>query len=151
MRYIKNMVGIKAVVVYLFAVGLIRVGALRLIGRLSSLDVLVSFILGSLLSRGITGSATLGETTLASACLVAAHWIMATVTYKSERWARWLKRAPVRLVEDGVILRDNLRSARVSEGDLLEGLRQQGTASLEKVKCAYLERGGQISVVEKDA
>jgi uncharacterized membrane protein YcaP (DUF421 family) len=143
--------GLKAVVVYLFAVGLVRVGALRLIGRLTSLDVLVAFILGSLLSRGITGSASLGATMAASACLVAAHWLMATITYKSQRWARYLKRSPLVLVKDGRLVPENLKTARVSEGDLLEGLRQNGTDAVEKVKCAYLERNGEISVVEKEA
>lgn len=137
----------KSLLVYAFAVGLVRAGALRLIGRLSSLDVLVGFILGSLLSRGVTGRSSLEETAAASAVLVAVHWAVATLTYRSERWARWLKRPPIKLVEDGVCLRENMRRARVSEGDLLEGLRQHGLDSASRVRCAYLERNGEISAV----
>ena len=142
---------VKAVLVYLFAVILVRFGALRLIGHMTSLDMLVSVILGSLLSRGITGGASLGATMASSAALVAVHWLIATLTYASPRWARWLKRTPVLLIEDGVPLSDNLRRARVSEGDLQEGLRQHGTDSLRRVKSAHLERDGEISVVPKDA
>src|SRR6187551_1793352 len=64
----------RAVLVYIMGVAVIRVGKSRLIGRFTSLDVIVGFILGSLLSRGITGHASLSGTFVASAALVAAHW-----------------------------------------------------------------------------
>lgn len=141
---------VKSLLVYAFAVGLVRAGALRLIGRLSSLDVLVGFILGSLLSRGVTGHASLEDSAAASVVLVAAHWVVATVTFRSERWARWLKRPPIMLIKDGSCLWDNMRRARVSEGDLLEGLRQHGLDSASRVRCAYLERNGEISAVRAE-
>ena len=59
--------------------------------------------------------------------------------------------APVVLVKDGRLVHDNMRKARVSESDLLEGLRQEGGVdSVEKVKCAYLELNGEIKVVARE-
>jgi len=55
------------------------------------------------------------------------------------------------LVKDGRLVHDNMRKARVSESDLLEGLRQEGGVdSVEKVKCAYLELNGEIKVVARE-
>lgn len=140
----------KSLLMYCFAVGLVRAGALRLVGRLSSLDVLVGFMLGSLLSRGVTGPATLEETAAACVMLVVVHWVVTTLAFHSERWGRWLKRPPVQLVKDGVCLRDNMRRARVSEGDLLEGLRHNGMDRASQARCAYLERDGEISAVRRE-
>src|SRR5258705_4546048 len=48
----------RAVVVYLVGLAIIRIGKSRSIGRITPLDVILGFVLGSLLSRRITGHAS---------------------------------------------------------------------------------------------
>ncbi len=59
---------------YLAGLVVVRIGKSRLISRTTSLDVILGFILGSLLSRGITGHASISGTIVASAVIVAVHW-----------------------------------------------------------------------------
>jgi uncharacterized membrane protein YcaP (DUF421 family) len=66
----------RAAVVYLVGLAVVRLGKSRLIGRVTAVDVLLGFILGSLLSRGITGHASLSGTTTASAMLVFVHGLV---------------------------------------------------------------------------
>jgi len=67
--------------VYVIGVAIVRLGKSRLIGRSTSLDVILGFILGSLLSRGITGHASISGTAVRSAALVAMHWWFTAVAY----------------------------------------------------------------------
>ena len=52
----------RAVVVYLAGLAIIRLGKSRSIGRITPLDALLGFVLGSLLGRGITGHASISGT-----------------------------------------------------------------------------------------
>ena len=45
----------RAVAVYLIGIAILRIGKSRIISCVTTVDVLLGFILGSLLSRGITG------------------------------------------------------------------------------------------------
>ena len=54
------------------------------------------------------------------------------------------------LLRDGQVLRNRLNSERVDTNDILEAAReQQGLESLDQIKLAVLERGGQISIVPR--
>src|SRR5262245_17776758 len=65
----------RAVVVYVVGVAIVRIGKSRIVSRMTPLDVIIGFILGSLLSRGITGHASLSGTAAASIAIVACHWV----------------------------------------------------------------------------
>ena len=85
---------------------------------------------------------------LSARILVAAHYILATLTYSSHALGRIFKRSPILLVENGLPVPRNMRRARVTEHDLKEGLRlRKGVDDLALVRAAYLERNGEISVV----
>src|SRR5690348_16039619 len=73
----------RAVVVYIAVLALIRIGKSRSIGRISPIDVLLGFILGSLASRGITGHASLSGTVASSAALVFTHWVLTLIACQS--------------------------------------------------------------------
>jgi uncharacterized membrane protein YcaP (DUF421 family) len=146
-----GMVALKAVVVYTVGLILVRIGKSRLISRASPLDVLLGFILGSLLSRGITGSASITGTTVASIVLIAMHWLFTWIAYKSHTFGQLIKGHTRPIIKDGQLLRDVMRESHISEQDLLEQLRLH--ANLEdpkKVKIAYKERSGEVGVVKLD-
>jgi len=58
-------------VMYVIGLIVVRAGKSRLLARATALDLILAFILGSLISRGINGSASLSGTTVAVATLVA--------------------------------------------------------------------------------
>src|SRR5215212_3593674 len=71
-----HQVAARAVVIYLIGIVIVRLGKSRLISRVTAIDVLLGFILGSLLSRGITGHASISGTALSSADIVFVHWLL---------------------------------------------------------------------------
>jgi uncharacterized membrane protein YcaP (DUF421 family) len=140
----------RAIAVYIIGMVLVRIGKSRLISRASPLDVIVGFIIGSLLSRGITGHASISDTFIASAALVFAHWFVTRLTFHSHTLGKLLKGNSYLLVDDGRILWDNLSRSHFSEHDLMEAIRvKTNVEDLAQVHHAYKERNGEISVILK--
>jgi len=143
-------VAARAAVVYVVGVALVRIGKSRLISRSTPLDVILAFILGSLLSRGITGSAAISETALASAVLVAMHWLLTWLAVRSHWLGRLIKGNFYALVENGQVNWRNMHRAHISQHDLMEELRLNAhLETVEEVKVAYKERSGSIGIVKR--
>jgi uncharacterized membrane protein YcaP (DUF421 family) len=57
---------------------------------------------------------------------------------------------PLVIVEDGRMLDDRMRWARIDAEDVLQAARErQGLERLEQIKYAVLERTGEISIIPK--
>ncbi|MFW5941564.1 MAG: DUF421 domain-containing protein [Chloroflexota bacterium] len=142
---------IRAVIVYLAAIVLVRLGEKRFLGKHAALDVILGFMLGSVLSRAITASAPFFETILGGAlALVLIHWLFAVLSFHSDRFGDLVKGTDRVLVSDGDILWDKMRSSHISEQDLLSAVRANAQiGNVEQVKEARLERSGDISIVER--
>lgn len=146
---IGNIAG-RAAVMYAAGLLVVRFGKNRLLGRTTAFDIVLAFILGSLFSRGINGTAPLAGTVMAGVTLVSLHWLISST---SSRWAilDWLVKGPHRdLIRDGHVQEQAMRKAEVSTKDLQEALRlRAGVIRPEDVQLSCLERNGEISVVPK--
>jgi uncharacterized membrane protein YcaP (DUF421 family) len=144
-----HQVAARAAVVYVVGLIIVRIGKNRMMGRNTALDIILGFILGSLLSRGITGHASMSGTAVACATLVGVHWIFTAIGYQSHTFG-WLFKGNVDLlVQDGHIIERNMRHSHISLNDLMEEMRLQGIEDLSEVKRAYKERNGQISIIRE--
>ncbi len=141
---------LRAVLAYGFAVLLVRLGHTRSIGRNNGIDIILSVVLGSVLSRAVNGNSPVVSTFAACAALMAIHWVAATITFHSKAIGKLLKGKPCTLVENGRMLPEIMRASHISEDDLIEALRTRGQLDdVGKVEKARLERNGEISVLEK--
>jgi uncharacterized membrane protein YcaP (DUF421 family) len=141
----------RAIVVYLIGLMIVRIGKSRVVARITAIDIINAFILGSLLSRGITGSASISGTTVATAAIVACHWLLTALACRWHWLGTLLKGRYIRpLVIDGKADSVNLRRSHISEHDLMEALRLRGVEDLSQVAHAYKERNGEISVITKN-
>lgn len=143
----------RSVIVFVYAVALVRLGNRRFIGHSAGFDIMVAIILGSVLSRGINGQAAFGPTLGASALLVLLHHAMAKLAFHSHWFSKLVKGSARVLVKDGKLMARELRGACITPDDLDENLRLSGgVAGTGDVAQARLERNGTISVVKvKDA
>lgn len=141
-------VAARAAVVYLIGLLLVRIGKSRFHGRPSAIDMVLGFVLGSLLSRAITGSASVSGTSAAAAVLVAVHWIATAAACRSHWVGNLVKGRSKQLVENGQLLRGAMLSSHISEHDIFEAMHLAANIDdLRLVKAAYKERSGQISIV----
>jgi len=139
----------RAVAVYLAGLTVIRLGKSRSIGRMTPLDVLLGFVLGSLLSRGITGHASLSGTVASSAALVATHWLLTWLACRSHWFGDLVKGRAHLIVENGHPIQANMLHHHISSHDLGEYARNKGMEDVSQVWLAYKERNGEVSVLAK--
>jgi uncharacterized membrane protein YcaP (DUF421 family) len=144
-----HQIAARAIVVYLVGVAIVRIGKSRSIARTTTLDVILAFILGSLLSRGITGHASLSGTSIACAALVACHWALTAAAYRSHAFGTLLKGHERQVVKDGQMLENAMRTSHISDHDLYEQMRLAGIGDLSEVAEAYKERNGEISFIQR--
>lgn len=103
-----------------------------------------------MLSRGITGHASLSATTVSSAAIVATHGLFTSLGARSHFFGDMTKGHSVQLIEDSRLLADNMKRSHISEHDLLEAARLHGLSDLSKVAEAFKERNGDMSVVKRE-
>jgi uncharacterized membrane protein YcaP (DUF421 family) len=139
----------RAVLVFAYGFAAVRLVGRRVFGKWAALDIVVSIIIGSNLSRTLTGSAPLAGTLAATTLLLALHWLLAQIAARSKRLGRLIEGRPTPLVEQGRPARAALLRWSVSESDLAEALRAQGLQDLSKVELMLLEPSGKISIVRR--
>ncbi len=142
---------IRAVLVYAFTLLVIRLGSKRFLGKATAFDVILGIVVGSVMSRGINGSAAFGSTLVAGSVLVGMHWLFAVIAYRTNWLGPIVKGHPVRLVEDGEVQDEAMQGSSITDNDLAEALRHQGLPpDPAQVRLAYLERDGSISVIPRE-
>jgi uncharacterized membrane protein YcaP (DUF421 family) len=140
----------RGAVIYVAGLILVRLGKSRLLSRATPLDVILAFVLGSVLSRGINGSAGITGSIVAAATLIAMHWAFTELAFRSHWWGRLIKGHAHVLVEDGRILWENMHRAHISKHDLDEELRlNANVADVNEVQIAVKERSGEVGVVKR--
>ncbi len=72
------------------------------------------------------------------------------LTFRFPRLQFLVSSPQVKLIDDGKMLRRNMRKELVTEDELMSLLRTQGVDDMKKVKLACLESSGDISVVTYD-
>ncbi len=140
----------RSLIMYLAGLLIVRAGKSRLLARATALDVILAFVLGSLISRGINGSASLSGTTAAVATLVAVHWALTGLAARYHWVGNLVKGHARRLVSNGQIDWENMRRSHLSVHDLQEEMRINANISdLADVQEAFKERSGEVGVVRK--
>jgi len=138
----------RSIVVFTYALLALRVAGRRIFGKGSALDTVVAIVLGSTLSRTVTGNARLGPTLAACTMLIGVHFILARITLLSPLIARIVKGSEVPIARDRIMDRRAMRRHNLTEGDLLEALRlKAGQTDPAAVRAAFLERNGEVSVI----
>ncbi len=141
---------LRAVLTFVVTVASIRVGHKRMFGKTTAFDLVVAIMVGSVMSRAITNTSGLLAMWLAGLVLILLHRLMANLAYRYSRFGPLIKGHPTLLVKDGQLHQDAAKSGRVDRLDLEQALREKGTEpDLSRVRLAYLERDGTISVVPR--
>lgn len=144
---------IRAVIVFIIALVIIRFGNHRIFGKHSAFDIVLGIIYGSVLSRAITGNSPFFPTLVAALVLMLLHRLLAVIAFNSHfGFGNWIKGKPSVLIKDGEIQWNALRKNSITENDLKEAVRKSGCeADLSKINTAYLERSGDISIIQKSS
>lgn len=106
---------LRAILVYAFTLAIVRIGSTRFLGKATAFDVILGIMIGSVMSRGINGSASLVSTFAGGAVLVALHGIFAALAYRTSWFGEYVKGNSVLLVEDGEVRSEGMRKTHLSK------------------------------------
>lgn len=141
---------LRAGVIYLLVMLLVRVSGKRAIGQMTALDLVLLILIGNAVQNGING----GDNSLTGAAimattLIALNYGVAFAISRSRRVERLVEGEPVVLARNGKVFDNVLRRELVSERDFQEALRMGNVARPDQVGLALLETNGHITVIPR--
>jgi uncharacterized membrane protein YcaP (DUF421 family) len=140
---------IRAVLVFVFGVLALRIAGRRTFSQATPLDIFVAIVVGSNLSRIMTGKASFFGGLAATLLLVILHRALAMATLRWNFISRILKSTPTPLVRDGKEDRRAMDRHGIAMADLEEALRLEQVRDCDEVELATLEASGKISILPK--
>jgi uncharacterized membrane protein YcaP (DUF421 family) len=140
---------IRAVVVYLAVLLLLRVSGKRQMGQMGATE----FVAVLLISNAVQNSMNGGDNSLIGGLLLAAvlvglSTLISYLTYKRRFFSRLFEGTPTLLVHKGKIVAKNLVKERMAESELRTLLRKQGIHHVSEIETAILEADGTLSAVK---
>lgn len=140
---------IRAVVVYALLLLIFRLSGKRSMADTTPFDFVLLLIFSEALQSALVdGDDSLTVAFVVILTLVVLNIGMSLLKQRFPDFERLLEGGPVVIVEDGRLLSERMRRARVDEGDILAAARQsQGIEDLDQIKRAVLERSGGISII----
>lgn len=138
---------IRAVVVYVVLLILIRLTGKRQIGQFSPYDLVLLLIL----SNAVQNSMNAGDNSLVGGLilaltLVSLNYLVGLLTFKSRKVEAFVDGRPQVLIHDGKLFEDIMVEAQITHTELMSSLRESGYFSIAEVGLAILENNGRISV-----
>lgn len=122
------------------------------ISQLSIFDYVVGITVGSIAAAMAVDQETEYADALLSLVLYAALSVLISrLSLKSYKARLFLNGAPTVLVQNGTVLRNNLRKAKLNIHDFLEECRVNGYFDISDIAVAVMETGGHISILPKSS
>lgn len=122
------------------------------ISQLSIFDYIVGITVGSIAAAMAVDQETEYADALLSLVLYAALSVLISrLSLKSYKARLFLNGAPTVLVQNGTVLRSNLRKAKLNIHDFLEECRVNGYFDISDIAVAVMETGGHISILPKSS
>jgi uncharacterized membrane protein YcaP (DUF421 family) len=143
-----NHMVLRAVVVFILAIILIRVTGMRTFGTQSAFDIVLSITISGVLSRCITGHYPFFPTLLAATTLAVCHRLVAALS-RYGPVNKVIQGVPVCLYSGGKLHGKMFKWYSISENDLHRVLREHGLENMDKVDKIWYEVDGKISVIMK--
>lgn len=142
---------LRAAAVYAVLFLVFKIAGRRTLTKITNFDFVLLLIIGEATQQALLGddfSVMNGVIVLVS--LVAIDIGLSLVKERFPAFSRMFDGVAMIVVEDGRVLHQRLRNARLSEEDILEAARNtQGLERLDQIKFAVLEKNGKISIIPK--
>ena len=142
---------ITAPAIYAFIVLAIRVVGKRSTSQMNNFDWVVTVALGSIAGSGIMlKDVSVSETLLAIGLLLAFQWLLTTSVMHSKLVGRLVKARPTLLVYAGEFIDAAMRQERITQGEVMSAMRDNGYTRITQVKFVILEPDASFSMVASD-
>jgi uncharacterized membrane protein YcaP (DUF421 family) len=141
-------IALRGTSIYFLLFALFRFLVPREMGAVGVADLLVLVLVADAAQNAMAGDyKTISEGAILICVIVGWNVAFDWLAFRFPRFARFAQPGPLRLVRDGAVLERNMARQLVTTDDLMTKLRQHGVDDVKKVKSAFLEPDGEISVI----
>ena len=142
---------LRGTVMYLAIFVLLRLVLRRQVGDIGTSDVLVIVLLAEVSGNAMAANAaSLPEGVVLVGTVLLWSYLIEWVQFRFPAFERLIREPKLKLIDNGRLLRRNMRTELVTVEELMAQLREQGIEERAEVKAAYLEADGQISIIRHD-
>lgn len=141
---------IRATILYLIIIFLIRLMGKRQIGELQPSELVITILLSEIASIPMeNNSVPILNSVVALFALVSYEILTSAAGLKSYKLRSFIQGHPVIVIRDGKIDMKALKKLRMTVNDLVSALRQKDVFEISQVSYAIFETNGKISVLLK--
>lgn len=142
---------IRGTAMYWFLFLIFRVVVRRDIGAVGLADVLIIVIVADAAQNAMSGEyQTITDGMILVVTLIGWNVVFDFLSYRFKMFRRFAEPKPILLIQNGKMLKRNMRRELISDEEMWAKLREHSVESLEQVKKAYIESDGQISIVKNE-
>lgn len=139
----------RATVVFFVALIIIRVSGMRSFSNRSAFDIIISIMLGAILSRAVVGANPFIPTCLAGLSISIIHRILGMLSVQHDFVGRFIKGSSVCLYDNEIFNYKNMLMSGISKKDIMEEVHEKlNKEGLDNVHKIYMERSGKISIIK---
>src|SRR3954462_458358 len=137
---------LRAVIIYLFLLAVLRLLGKRELAQQDTLDILVLLLVANAVQNGIIGNDNSVTGAIVGAlALFAINFSFKALSYRFPWADRVFECSPSYLIRDGQLVGSTMRREQISKPELRSIARRQGYESLDDIGTAILETDGTIS------
>jgi uncharacterized membrane protein YcaP (DUF421 family) len=142
---------LRGTVLYLAIFVMLRLVVRRQAGGIGMTDVLVIVLIAEVVGNGISDNfQSIGESVVLAATVLLWSTLIEWLQSRYPAFERLVRDPKLKLIDNGRMLRRNMREEFVSVEELMAQLREQGLEDCRDVKAAYMEADGSISIIRRD-
>lgn len=142
---------VRGSIMYLALFWLMRGILKRVASSISMADLLMVVVIADAAQNGMADDyRSVGDGIVLVFTIIFWNYTLDWLGFYFPRFQRFVHPPPLPLVQDGQLLRRNMRRELITEGELMSQIHEQGISDLAQVKTAQMEGDGRISVIGKD-
>src|SRR6266536_884821 len=136
-------IAVRGIVLFGFVVFILRVIGRRELSSLSAVDLVLLIVLGDAIQQGLTqDDYSMTGAMVAVSTIAVMQVAISYLSFRSRRVRVVIEGEPIVVIQDGNLLRRNMRRLRLTDDELAEEARGQSIASLRDVQWAIVEPNG---------
>jgi uncharacterized membrane protein YcaP (DUF421 family) len=136
---------------YLAIFAMLRIVLRRNEGGIGTSDILVIVLMAEVAGTAIApADMSVVEGTILVATILFWSFAIEWAQHRFPAFERLVRNPKLKLIDNGRMLRRNMRRELITTEELMAQLRKQGHEDCSRVKAAYIEDDGAISIIEKD-
>jgi uncharacterized membrane protein YcaP (DUF421 family) len=143
---------LRGTVMFFIVFVVLRIMLRRSAGQVNTLDFVFVLLIANSATNGLSGGySSITDGALLTLTIAAWNYALNALSFAVPVVQRMISPGPLRIVENGRLLRQNMRREFLSRRELDEELREQGIEDIAQVKAAYIEADGTISVIRANS